>query len=230
MTNQHSANSKSWLRLDTQYRVYIALAIAAIVYVSTLKAFSPPTSILVTWMSFAGSALIMDWLIIFSAHPKSFRNITNLQDSSRTMIFILVVGASLVSLFAIVILLKSIKGSSKEEVAGYVLLVITSVVVSWFFVHTIFALRYAHLYYDTDDDHGHSKEVGGLEFPGEKSPDYLDFAYFSFVLGMTFQVSDVEISCRPMRRLALVHGLISFAFNTAIVALSINVISGMVSQ
>ena len=86
-------------------------------------------------------------------------------------------------------------------------------------------------FYDTTNDDGTSKAKGGLDFPGgEKNPDFLDFVYFSFVLGMTFQVSDVEISDKQMRRLAWVHGLISFAFNTAIVALSINVISGLVSQ
>jgi uncharacterized membrane protein len=86
------------------------------------------------------------------------------------------------------------------------------------------------LYYTAtpDPDDEKDKVTGGLEFPDEKNPDYLDFVYFSFVVGMTFQVSDVEISSRPIRRLVLLHGLISFAFNTAIVALSINVISSLV--
>lgn len=174
----------------------------------------------------------MDWIIIFTADPKTFSETYTLGDSNRTMVFILVIIASVFSLFAIVFLLLEAKNGSKAEVSWHVLLAIGSVIVSWILVHTIFALRYAHLYYDTDDDDsGDNKPVGGLEFPGdEKEPDYLDFAYFSFVIGMTFQVSDVEISDKHLRRLVLVHGLISFAFNTAIVALSINVISGLIEK
>jgi uncharacterized membrane protein len=71
---------------------------------------------------------------------------------------------------------------------------------------------------------------GGLDFLNEKRPDYLDFAYFSFVIGMTFQVSDVTVSSSRIRRLVLLHGLISFLFNTIIVALSINIIAGMVQK
>ena len=110
------------------------------------------------------------------------------------------------------------------------MLAIGAVFISWWLVHTIFTMRYAHMYYDTDTDDGKPKEVGGLQFPDETEPDYLDFVYFSFVIGMTFQVSDVEISSREIRRLAWLHGLLSFGFNTAIVALSINVISGLVAQ
>jgi uncharacterized membrane protein len=91
--------------------------------------------------------------------------------------------------------------------------------------HASFAFRYAHEYYQTDSD---SPGInGGLEFPGETRPDYLDFLYFALVIGMTFQVSDVEISSRPLRRLAMVHGLLSFLFNTIIVALTVNLAAGM---
>jgi uncharacterized membrane protein len=130
---------------------------------------------------------------------------------------------------AILLLLKATKGHA-DTVTSHILLAMAAVIVSWWLVHTIFAIRYAHLYYETVTDDNKNKVVGGLQFPEEKEPDYLDFVYFSFVIGMTFQVSDVEISSRNIRRLAWLHGLISFAFNTAIVALSINVISGLVSQ
>ena len=91
-------------------------------------------------------------------------------------------------------------------------------------VHTVFALRYAHIYYECGQA---GNPLGGLNFPDEDAPDYLDFAYFSFVIGMTSQVSDVSISGRRLRRLALVHGLISFAFNLSILGLCINIISGL---
>jgi uncharacterized membrane protein len=97
--------------------------------------------------------------------------------------------------------------------------------VSWAIVHTIYTFHYAHLYYQKQKGDGPVKEP--LNFPDEKKPDYLDFAYFSFVVGMTFQVSDVEISSRKVRRIVLVHGLLSFALNTFVVALTINLIAGL---
>ena len=92
-------------------------------------------------------------------------------------------------------------------------------------LHTIFTLHYAHLYYSktTNED----AATAGLDFPKEKKPDYIDFAYFSFVIGMTFQVSDVQINSRIIRRTALAHGLLAFALNTFVVALTINLIAGL---
>jgi uncharacterized membrane protein len=138
-----------------------------------------------------------------------------------------VIFASLISLSAILFLLKSTKGQVGADVTGHILLAMAAVFVSWWLVHTLFTMRYAHMYYNSTDN-GQTTIVGGLQFPEENEPDYMDFVYFSFVIGMTFQVSDVEISDRHIRRLAWMHGLISFAFNTAIVALSINVISSLV--
>ncbi len=99
-----------------------------------------------------------------------------------------------------------------------------TLLVSWLMTHTTFAFRYAHEYYDVDPGTG---IVGGLEFPSEKRPDYLDFMYFSLVLGMTFQVSDVQITSRKFRRLAAVHGLLSFLYNTIILALTVNLAAGL---
>jgi uncharacterized membrane protein len=100
-----------------------------------------------------------------------------------------------------------------------------AVVLGWILIHTVFSFRYAHLYYRDRDRNKHSDR--GLVFPGGADPNYVDFAYFSFVLGMTFQVSDVQITDRSIRRLALAHALISFGYNTAILALVVNVVSNL---
>ncbi|WP_183558062.1 DUF1345 domain-containing protein [Mucilaginibacter sp. SP1R1] len=223
---------KLWLRLDAHYRLLISLGVAAITLFFVWGRFSPPAAILVTWLACGMTIILMDWIIILSSHPIEVRRIAKIEDSSRTLIFLFVIVASLVSMLAIFFLLKSSKHLSAEAVTGHVLLGMASVIISWVLVHTIFTLRYAHMYYATDTDGDNKKKpIGGLEFPGdEKDPDYLDFVYFSFVVGMTFQVSDVEISSRQIRRLCWIHGMISFAFNTAIVALSINVISGLVAN
>jgi uncharacterized membrane protein len=223
---------KVFLRLDAHHRLLISLGVSAIVLFFTWSNFTAPTTVLITWIAFGLCVIILDWIIILTAHPVEIRKIASIEDSSRTLIFLFVIVASMMSLLAIMLLLLSTKNQSDAVVTARVLLAMASVIVSWWLVHTIFTLRYAHMYYATDpDDDKKLKHLGGLEFPGdEKEPDYLDFVYFSFVVGMTFQVSDVEISARSIRRLAWLHGLISFAFNTAIVALSINVISGMVSK
>ena len=103
--------------------------------------------------------------------------------------------------------------------------VVATLLLSWLTTHTLFALRYAHEYYQRKEQGG--GVVGGLEFPSEPKPDYWDFVYFAFVLGMTFQVSDVQITSRQFRRLATLHGLIGFLFNTVIVALTVNIAAGL---
>ncbi len=100
-----------------------------------------------------------------------------------------------------------------------------AVILGWVLINTIFTFRYAHLYYR---DHDRDKQSDrGLAFPGNEDPDYLDFAYFAFVVGMTFQVSDVQVTSRVIRRFVLLHGFISFCYNTAILALVVNVVSGL---
>jgi len=218
-------------RIDAQHRVYIALAISFIIYFCFRHLISFSELLLLDWICFAMSLIVSQWVVILTAHPRDIVSIARLQDSSRTLIFLFVIVASLFSLGAIVLLLKSQKGATDEQITEHVLLSLAAVIVSWWLVHTVFTMRYAHMYYDKTTDDGQVKPWGGLEFPNnEKNPDYMDFVYFSFVIGMTFQVSDVEISSRHIRRLAWAHGLISFAFNTAIVALGINIISGLVAH
>lgn len=225
---------KSLLRLDAHHKLLIAFIVGIATAVFIWGKCSFPAAVLFTWLAFGLSIIVMDWIIILSSHPLEVRRIAKIEDSSRVLIFAFVIVASLISMLAIFFLLKSSRQLPPEIATGHVLLGMASVIVSWVLVHTIFTLRYAHMYYTTDpDDNNQTKLIGGLEFPGDEKnfePDYLDFVYFSFVVGMTFQVSDVEISSRQIRRLAWIHGMISFAFNTAIVALSINVISGLVAN
>lgn len=208
----------------------MALAVSVIIFLCFRQSLSIPELALATWIGCALTVILLNWIIIFTSHPREVKKIAKLQDSSRSFLFIFIITASLVSLVAIVFLLKSTKGVSEIIRNEHILLAIAAVFISWWLVHTIFSLRYAHMFYDTDTDDGKTKPGGGLDFPDTKEPDFLDFVYFGFVVGMTFQVSDVQITDRKIRRLCLLHGLISFAFNTLIVALSINVISGMISQ
>jgi uncharacterized membrane protein len=228
MLNSQEAKRQSFFKFDAQYRLIISLIVGIIVFFFTKNLYTTRELILVVWIGFSLTLILMNWIIILASHPSEVKKIANSQDSSRTLLFLFVIVASLVSLVAILFLLRSSKGNH-SIIFSHVLLAMGAVIVSWWQVQTIFSLRYAHLYYNIDSGNSTEKEARGLIFPYEREPDYLDFVYFGFVIGMTFQVSDVNVSSRKIRRTAWIHGLISFAFNTAIVALSINVISGLIS-
>lgn len=222
-----------FIRLDAQHKLFIALAITAVVAIFSFNRFSIPAFIMLSWCSCALAIIILNWIVILTAHPREMRKIARLKDTGRYVILLFVIAASCVSLFSIIFLLRSVsKDPHHGQATHHILMSIGSVLVSWWMLHTVFTMSYAHQFYSVtpQTDDADDEVVGGLQFPNkEKNPDYLDFVYFSFVIGMTFQVSDIEISSRGIRRLALLHALVSFAFNTAIVALSINVISGLMA-
>jgi uncharacterized membrane protein len=226
------ANKKYFFgKIHINYRLYLSLLIAFIVYLFT-KNQSLPIAFMFIWIGFSGSFLIFSWIVILSSHPKGLRNIASNQDTNRSLIFLFVLVAAFISVFAIIVLLQEAPNGSKRGLTYHIVLAAVAVFCSWTLIHTLFTLHYAHLYYTYPDldAHAHDKKNGGLEFPRTSMPDYFDFAYFSFVLGMTFQVSDVQITSPVLRRLALLHGLLSFVYNTIIIALSINIISGFIGK
>ena len=217
-------------KLDAHHRLYISIAIAILVALLTSQ-FVITQHLMMIWVSYSVSYLFLAWLSILSSHPKEIRKTASLQDTSALLIFIFVLTAAVVSLVVVILLLQTAKNLEGQELIIYSLLSLASVILAWWTVHTVFTFRYAHLYYEgVQKSDGKHPFKGGLEFPKEPEPDYLDFVYFSFVVGMTFQVSDVEISSRTIRRLALMHGIISFIFNTIIVALTINIISSLIQK
>ena len=227
----HSTFIQRIYRIPARTRLLIALLVSLITFIISGRT-PPAIQFILVWSSFSFSSLVLFWITIVKAEIHEVKYIAKRQDSSRTIVFFFVLVAAIVSLFAVIFLLKILPDN---KVAGYryhIGFSIISVVLSWTLIHTIFTFRYAHLYYTS-----HSKEKGiekesegGLQFPSDDSPDYLDFAYFSFVIGMTFQVSDVAITSRQIRHLALFHGLISFVYNTVILALSVGIIAGLVQK
>ena len=213
--------------VDAHHRLAVAVSAAVIAFFIAGTRLQLPTQIIVTWNVFASVAIALAWWEIFVSEPSVVIRMAKLQDSSRTLIFLFVIVAAFASLFAVGFLLGGAKSATGARFTGHLVLAATTVMTSWTLIHTLFAMRYAHLYYTLDGDEDVECDGTGLEFPGGQQPDYLDFAYFSFVVGMTCQVSDVQITERPLRRLALLHGVLAFIYNTVIVALSINIISGM---
>ncbi|RCJ40094.1 hypothetical protein A6770_38230 [Nostoc minutum NIES-26] len=146
----------------------------------------------------------------------------------RLGLFALIITAACISVLAIGFLLNDKKGISPIILTLHIILSITTIVSSWLLVHTLFALQYAHSCYHNVSHNGREIVSGGLDFPDDRDPDYWDFLYFSFVIGMTSQVSDIQTTSRYMRRLALIHGVLSFFFNTSILAMSINIIASLI--
>lgn len=208
-------------KVHSGYRVIITFVISLLCFLLLLpKQMEVITRIMIGWDLFCLLMIAWSMVTFFSFRPLDIRTEARGQDSSRIIIFTIVIIATLSSLLAILILLRR-KGTFMLGEGIETVIYILGVICAWFLLHTIFAFRYAHLYYG-DDPLSPADHAGGLEIPGDSSPDYMDFAYFSFVIGMTFQVSDIQITAPRIRRFALLHGLLSFLFNTVIVALSIN--------
>jgi len=141
-------------------------------------------------------------------------------DEGAAAILLVTAAAPIASLVALAFELAKIHGLSRND--GAVVLAVVTVVLSWMFLHTVFAFHYAHEYYN-----GRDEQDCGLDFPGSRTPTYWDFAYFSFIVGMTAQVADVQTTSSKMRQLVLAHSVVSFFFNTAILALGVNLAAGL---
>jgi uncharacterized membrane protein len=219
----------SWIaRQDARHRLLFSICVAAAVAVALHGRVRSWTLAMGTWDVFAVCVLSLAWLTIFTTPAEALRRRAQEQDLSRTLIFLFIVIAACSSLFAVVYLLHTSKGDQRPHLVLHLLMTLFAVIGAWCLAHTVFGLRYAHTYYGDADDPDRQEHAGGLDFPSEPMPNYIDFAYFSFVIGMTFQVSDVQITSREMRKLVLLHGLLSFAFNTVILALAINTVSSLV--
>lgn len=209
--------------LEARMRSVVAALIGVASYFVLHRFASTPTCVIAAWDSFALALLALIWIAILSSGIDHIRYRARTQDLSRLLIFVFTVGAACSSIFAVVFLLSAVKKTG--HLGLHATLSVVAILASWTLVHTMFAMRYAHSYYGEGDSS--DEPVGGLEFPSDDSPDYLDFAYFSFVIGMTCQVSDVQITSKRLRTLGLIHGILSFCFNTVILALTINTISGL---
>lgn len=195
-------------------RTFISLALGILVFFLLQQAPRLATRLVVAWDVFAALYLVLAYIMMMRCDTSHIRRSAIMQDDGRFLLLLLTALGAFASLAAIVFEL----GASKGNPAGLVLAIVT-IALSWTTVHTAFALHYAHDFY-------RSKKPGGLQFPSgdeDAEADYWDFVYFSFVIGMTAQVSDVGITDRIIRRTATVHGIISFVFNTALIALMVNI-------
>lgn len=214
-------------RQSLHRRLAVAIAVAAVVFVALRGRVRIETAAIASWDAFAFVILALDWVVILMTPHNKLRERAQEQDLSRSLISLFVVIASCAALFAVGFLIRT----NKEQIGGHftlhLLLTLLTVIFSWGLVHTVFGFRYAHAFYGDSDEPGVHRHAAGLIFPGDRPPDYFDFAYFSIVVGMTCQVSDVQITSRRLRRLTLMHSVLAFGFNTIILALLINTVSSL---
>ena len=174
---------------------------------------------LIGWVTLAAVFCIWVWASVWGMDAEATAAHAKGESPGRDLADLILLGASIASLIAVGLVLFGAggqRGATKYIQAG---LAVASVTVSWVLVHTVFTLKYARIYY------GHP--VGGIDFNQEERPQYSDFAYLAFTLGMTFQVSDTDLQNKTVRRTALRHALISFPLGTVIIATAVNLVAGL---
>ena len=213
--------------MDPLHRVTISLILTIVAFIFTRKISYNYLMIgTILWDVFTFSYVLMSWIVFFTSSLDQIREKATREDGGKFFIFVVIVLSSFASMVTVTMLIVS-KDTANIPKAIYLPVIVSGILLSWIMIHTTFVFHYAHLYYDNID--GTETTQGGLEFPSCNNPDYIDFAYFSFIIGMTFQVSDVQISSRRIRRKALAHSLLAFVLNTFVVALTINLIAGLKS-
>jgi uncharacterized membrane protein len=214
------------VRLGAMSRLAIALGVATLATVATRSLLSGDTAVLLSWDAFVLCYLAMGWAVIALTDESQTRERAQRYDPGGYVIFLMVVFAASASFVAIGFMVGEIRELPFWGRVERLTLSVTALFLSWLLIHTLFAFHYARLYYFLPK--GKVSHHAGLKFPDDDEPDYLDFAYYAFVVGMTSQVSDVAVLSRPMRRLTLIHGVLSFIYNIAILAMSINIIGGVI--
>ncbi len=207
-------------------RLHARLLISVVVGLAVMLAlfgtgWRPATKILAGWDVGVGLYLALTYPLMARASVSRIRRRAAEQDEGAFALLLLTAAAASASLVAVIV---EVGGTQNGGGWGGLAFGMGTILLSWLFMHTMFALHYAHEYYGE----GRDAMIGGLEFPGGQDPDHWDFLYFSFVIAMTSQVSDVQITSKAIRRLVNVHGVLSFFFNVVLLALTINMVSGVI--
>ena len=204
-------------------RLFASVAVGLLSFPLLPGGLNGQTRFILAW-NIGGLALLVLCAALFSSERDDrMAEDAERQQEGEWTIFAITIAAAAISLGAVMAEFSGTKDLPEATRGWHVALVAATLLLSWLVTHTLFALRYAHEYYERSP----GGVLGGLDFPGDAPPDYWDFCYFSLVLGMTFQVSDVEITSRKLRRLATVHGVVSFVFNTVIIAVTVNIAASL---
>jgi len=199
-------------------RTVVSALFGALVALVLLSLRVPPIIVALAGGDAAGLALFaLAWRNISDCSAAHTRALAAAQDPGRSAVYVMILFVSAASLLVATVLVRGAKSAPPAQSHALVALCLLAVALSWTLTHTAFTLRYAHLYYREDHE-----GVGGIDFAGGQSPNYFDFAYFAFTVGMCFQVSDTAVTSPQIRRAVLLQATMSFAYNTAILAFVLN--------
>ncbi len=209
-----------------QIRFLIALAVGVAVAL-----FAPiedwVTRILAGWNVGGWLYLVLIAIKMWRAEIEGIKREAGIERESRIAVLFIVIIGSIVTLLALVAQLGAMRSEHGLARNVSVALSVSTIFLSWLLIHTVFALYYAHEFH-SEGRAGADGRGSGLDFPDDRTPDYLDFLYFSFVVGTTAQTSDVAVTSRSMRHVVMLHGILSFFFNTAVIALAVNLAAQLV--
>ena len=216
---QDHPNATTGDRRASWVRLLVAFVAGAATTAAVLLAGGDSFAFDLGWVVLCVVYLLWIWLKTGRMDARETSRHATRQAPNRSFSDVLLVVAAIASLVAVIVVLseaKNAQGAGKELLS---LLGVLSVAVSWFLVHTLFSLRYAVLYYTGED--------GGISFNQKQPPRYVDFAYFAFTIGMTFQVSDTDITNAEVRSTALRHGLVSYLFGAVVIASTVNLVANI---
>lgn len=198
-------------------RFLLFLAVTAAASLAAISMLGLRTGVMIGFDAGA-TVFLLSALPLLRHRSDDMRRSASRNDANRLLLLFLTLAVSLVVLVAVASELMQARSPDARSIG----LIVGTLALCWVFSNTIYALHYAHLYYRADD----GGDAGGLQFPEEPEPDYWDFVYFAFCLGMTFQTSDVSVTDRGIRKVVTLHSLAAFVFNLGIVAFTINVLGG----
>jgi uncharacterized membrane protein len=209
--------------LQARWRLIFSTIVCVLLVLFLPDGYRPASRLLVGWDAGVALYLLLVLTMIVRSSPDRVRREAALQDEGRITIPVLTVTAALASLGAIIFWLRT--ASENETIAPRVLaLLFLTTLLSWVFVHIMFALHYAHEYYAE-----HRGKGGGLRFPGGGEPGYWDFIYFAFAIGTATAVSDVQVTSRTIRQTVTIHGVVAFVFNVTMIALTVSIAGDAIS-
>jgi uncharacterized membrane protein len=212
-TRVRMRHASAGMRVISAWLIGTAVGLAA-----SLRAV-PSAAVLIGWDSAVAIYLSWTWIAVWGLDPDLTAGLAKREDPSRAVTELLLIGAGLAELVAVAFALARAGQAAGGTKAFLITLGLFSVVLSWALVHTIYMLRYARAYY--------SVPAGGIEFNEDEPPTYIDFAYFAFTVGMTFQVADTNITSKAVRRLTLRHALLAYLFGAVLLGLVINVVTAL---
>ncbi|WOJ90204.1 DUF1345 domain-containing protein [Methylocapsa polymorpha] len=211
-------------------RLFLGVAASLVTGLALPGAFHLSTRLLIAWNVGTWLYFVTSLWLMAHANAATMRRRAKASDEGRFLILVLTSLAAFASIGAIVAQLGAVRDMSGLLKGLHIGLAAATILSAWFFIHLTYAFHYAHEYFDElEAEPGKPpKDVGGLMFPGTDNPDYFDFLYFSYIIGVASQTADVQITAKEMRRVSLAHSILAFFFNSAVLALTINIAAGLI--